>query len=177
MKIKSLLILLSCVFAFNAKAQFYTIGIGPEVNFPSGNSSNISGIGGGAAIKAEVGLSQKFGVTINGGVSQFVGKRYFNIRIPSETSVPLKGGFKYYGSENFYVEGQLGANIPISGNASKGFVWSPGVGTYLKMRNSDNLLDIGLRYEGWSSRRTIANNATFSTFNFVGLRMAYVFNL
>lgn len=179
MKIKTLLTLISCVFILaTAQAQVSTIGIGPELNVPTGNSSNISSIGGSLALKAEFGLSPKMGLTINGGITSFLGRNYFGIRTPTETAFPLKGGFKYYTSPNFYVEGQLGANIPISGNAKAGFVWSPGIGTYLKLRNSDNFLDVGLRYEGWSSRRTITTTSTtFSTFSFIGLRVAYAFNL
>ncbi|TKB99375.1 hypothetical protein [Pedobacter cryotolerans] len=179
MRIRTLLTMLICVFIFTTtKAQISTIGIGPELNVPTGNSSNISSIGASAAIKVELGLSPKTGLTINSGITSFLGRNYFGIRTPAETAVPLKGGFKYYTSPNFYVEGQVGTNFPISGNAKSGFVWSPGVGTYLKLRNSDNQLDVGLRYEGWSSRRTItATNATFSTFSFIGLRVAYAFNL
>ena len=179
MKIRTLLNLLSCVFIFQtAKAQISTIGIGPELNVPTGNSSNISSIGASVALKAEFGLSPKTGITINGGITSFLGRTYFGIRTPTETAVPLKGGFKYYTSPNFYVEGQVGTYIPISGNANMGFAWSPGIGTYLKLRDTDNFLDVGLRYEGWSSRRTItATSTTFSTFSFIGLRVAYAFNL
>lgn len=179
MKLKSFYILISFVFALTAtKAQISTIGIGPELNVPTGNSSSISSIGASVALKAEFGLSPKTGITINGGYTSFLGRTYFGIRTPTETSIPLKGGFKYYTSPNFYVEGQVGANIPISGNAKAGFVWSPGVGTYLKLHNTDNFLDVGLRYEGWSSRRTItATTTTFSTFSFIGLRVAYAFTL
>lgn len=179
MKIKTLFAIISCVFIFTAaKAQISTIGIGPELNVPTGNSSNISSIGTSGGLKAEFGLSPKTGLTINAGITSFLGRNYFGIRTPTETSAPLKGGFKYYTSPNFYVEGQMGINIPITGNANTGFVWSPGVGTYLKLRNSDNLLDVGLRYEGWSSRRTItAISTTFSTFSFIGLRVSYAFNL
>lgn len=179
MKIRHLFTIISCVFIFTtAKAQISTIGIGPELNVPTGNSSNISSIGASAALKAEVGLSPKTGLTINAGITSFLGRNYFGIRTPTETSAPLKGGFKYYTSPNFYVEGQMGINMPVSGSANTGFVWSPGVGTFLKLRNSDNLLDIGLRYEGWSSRRKItATSATVSTFSFIGLRFAYAFKL
>ncbi|RZL32819.1 MAG: hypothetical protein EOP00_33515, partial [Pedobacter sp.] len=156
MNIRTILTFLGCVFILmKANAQISTIGIGPELNVPTGNSSNISSIGASAALKAEFGLSPNTGLTLNGGITSFLGRNYFGIRTPTETAAPLKAGFKYYTSPNFYVEGQLGSNIPISGNGKAGFVWSPGIGTYLKLRNSDNLLDVGLRYEGWSSRRTI----------------------
>lgn len=179
MKFKAILIILFLAIFFDEiKAQHYNIAIGPEFNFPSGNSSNVSTVGVGGALKAEIGLSSSFGLTANGGLVSFFGQKYFGVRTPTETSVPLKAGFKYYSSPNFYLEGQVGANIPISGNADLGFIWSPGIGSYINLGNSKNKLDVGLRYEGWSNSRPITlTTSKFSTFGFIGLRGAYVFGL
>ena len=179
MKAKHIIVTLLSTFIFlTTKAQHYNIAVGPEFNIPSGNSSNVSTIGLAAAVKAEIGLSPMFGLTVNASYANFFGQEYFGIRTPRETSVPLKAGFKYYTSTNFYVEGQIGTNVPLSGNADLGFVWSPGIGSYINLRNTDNKLDVGLRYEGWSNSRNITSTSTkFSTFAFIGLRVAYVFSV
>lgn len=179
MRVKYIIATLLSIFIFlQTKAQYYNIAVGPEFNIPSGNSSNVSTIGLGAALKAEIGLSPIFALTANASYTNFFGQEYFGIRTPRETSVPLKAGFKYYTSANFYVEGQIGTNVPLSGNADLGFVWSPGIGSYINLKNSENKLDVGLRYEGWSNSRNITATSTkFSTFAFIGLRVAYAFNL
>lgn len=159
-------------------AQFNHVSIGGEVNIPSGNSSNISAIGLGGGIKAEVVLSTRVALTANGSVVSFLGRRFLGVTSPAQTSIPVKGGFKYYTSPNFYFEGQLGANFPTGDQANTGFVWSPGLGGFIKLRNSDHKIDVGLRYESWSSARNIGSpNARTSSFGFVGLRVAYAFSL
>jgi len=179
MKGRALIIVFVSIFCYQqSNAQSYNLSIGPEINIPSGNSSNISSIGFGGGLKAEIGLSQKFSITANGSVVSFLGRKYFGVTSPAETSIPVKAGLKYYTSPGFYFEGQFGVNLPISGNANTGFAWSPGLGTFIKLRNSENKIDIGIRYEGWSSNRLItATNAKFSTFGFIGLRAAYTLNL
>jgi len=172
------LLFLSLLIGKNVSAQYNNIGIGAEINVPSGNSSNISAIGFGGGLKAEIGLSNKFALTAHGSWVSFLGRNYFGVTTAAETSVPVKAGLKYYPSQNFYFEGQLGANLALSGNGSTGFAWSPGFGTFIKMGSSDHKLDVGLRYEGWSSSRVITGtNSVFSTFGFIGLRAAYAFAL
>lgn len=155
----------------SASAQRSNIVIGPELNVPSGNSSNRSAIGVGGYLKAEVGLSEKFSITGSGGLASFLGKKFGRERAATLSYFPVKAGLKYYTESNFYFEGQLGAAFPNSSNEKRAFAWSPGAGTFIKSRNSNNQLDIGLRYEGWSG----ANSNT--TFSFFSLRAGYAFNL
>ena len=168
--------MLLLVVISSSKAQRYNLAIGAEINIPSGNSSNISAIGFGGGLKAEIGLSRKFAFTANGNFHNFIGKRYFGVSTQDLTAIPIKAGFKYYTSADFYFEGQLGAAFPLKSSSKTGLAWSPGFGTYLKLKGT-NSLDVGLRYEGWTNSR-ISNNATakFSTFNFIALRAAYVFS-
>ena len=150
-----------------ANAQRSNIIIGPEINLPSGNSTNQSPIGYGGYLKVEVGLSQKFSITANGAVVSFLGKKFIGPRQPTISYAPVKVGLKYYTESNFYFEGQLGVSFPFNENSKARFAWSPGAGTFIKSKNN-NQLDIGLRYEGWTDK---------TTFGFFSLRAGYAFNL
>lgn len=160
------------------KAQRYNIVIGPEINLPSGNSTNASPIGFGGYIKGEVGLSRKFSLTANVAAESFLGKKIYGPRTQSLSYFPIKAGLKYYTERDFYFEGQLGASLPINGTTKTAFAWSPGVGTFIKSKKSNNQLDIGFRYEGWtSSRILIPTGTSYTTFGFFSLRAGYAFNL
>lgn len=167
LKISAFLLLI----VLGVQAQRSNIGIGPEINLPTGNSTNQSPIGFGGYIKAEVGLNQKFSLTGNGAVVSFLGKKFIGSRQPAMSSLPIKAGLKYYTERNFYFEGQLGASLPLNRYAKTAFAWSPGAGAFIKSKNSTNQLDIGFRYEGWT------NNINSPTFSFFSLRAGYAFNL
>ncbi len=166
------------LLVLSVKAQRSNIVLGPEINLPTGNATNQSPIGYGGYLKGEVGLSEKFSLTASGAITSFIGKRILGPRQPTMSYVPIKAGLKYYTEGNFYFEGQLGASFMVNGSASKAFVWSPGVGSFIKSRNSNNQFDIGFRYEGWTSSGTL-NTADKKTaaFNFFSLRAGYAFNL
>ena len=148
-------------------AQHSTIGFGPEVSLPSGNSSNVSAVGLGGFVKAEIGISDKFALTAQGSLTSFLGKKIFGAKTPTVTYIPVKAGLKYYTSPDFYFEGQVGASMPINGKTSTSFAWSPGLGAYINKRDANHKLDLGLRYESWTS----------SDFNFITLRVGYLFGL
>ncbi len=168
MKIKFLIILLFIsLITIKLNAQQISIGFGPEVSLPSGNSSNVSALGLGGFIKAEVGISEKFALTAQGSLTSFLGRRIFGSKSPTITYIPVKGGFKYYTSPEFYFEGQMGVVTPINGKTGTSFTWSPGLGTFINKRGSDHKLDLGLRYESWTS----------SKFNFISVRVGYLFGL
>ncbi len=174
LKILSVLILL----VLSVKAQRSNIVIGPELNLPTGNATNQSPIGYGGYLKGEVGLSEKFSLTASGAIASFIGKKIFGHRQPTMSYVPVKAGLKYYTEGNFYFEGQLGASFMVNGTASSAFVWSPGVGSFIRSRNSNNQFDIGFRYEGWTSSRTLNTaDKNYTTFSFFSLRAGYAFNL
>lgn len=165
-KLKMLTLLLLVVLS--AKAQRSNVVIGPEINLPSGNSTNRSPIGFGGYLKGELGLTQKFSITGNGAVVSFLGKKFYGPRAETLSYVPVKAGLKYYTDKDFYFEGQLGASFPLNGGSETAFAWSPGAGTFIKNRKNNNQLDIGVRYEGWTSN---------TTFGFFSLRAGYAFNL
>lgn len=168
MKIKSLvLVLFFATIILKVNAQQATIGLGPEVSFPSGNSSNISAIGLGGFVKAELDVSEKFAVTAQGSLTSFLGKRFFGAKTPTVTYIPLKAGLKYYTSPEFYFEGQMGAVMPLNGKTATSFALSPGLGAYINKKGADHKIDVGLRYESW----------TKSKFNFITFRVGYLFGL
>ncbi|WP_090992687.1 hypothetical protein [Pedobacter insulae] len=179
MDLKSLKVFSILMFVFfGVNAQRSNIVIGPELNLPTGNATNESPIGFGGYLKGEVGLSEKFSITASVAITSFLGKKIIGPRQPTVSYLPVKAGLKYYTDRNFYFEGQLGTRFKIDGNANTTFVWSPGVGSLIKSRNSNNQFDIGLRYEGWTSSRTINTiEKNYTTFSFFSLRAGYAFNL
>lgn len=178
---KTNLFLFLILFLFNINfvhAQRRSIVIGSALNFPSGNASNISGIGAGLSLKGEFGISPKYALTTSGSVLGFLGKRYLGPRTPTLYYVPVKAGLKYYTSDDFYLEGQIGASLPLNGNVKSVFIWSPGVGTTLNIRNHQNQIDLGLRYEGWLNTNVLNKDITKNTtFGFFGLSAGYSFGL
>jgi hypothetical protein len=168
MKIKFLILtFFISTLLIKVNAQQATIGFGPEVSLPSGNSSNISAVGLGGFVKAEIDISAKLALTAQGSLTSFLGKKFFGVKTSTITYVPVKAGLKYYTSPDFYFEGQLGASMPINAKTTTSFAWSPGLGAYINKRDATHKLDLGLRYESWTS----------SKFNFITLRVGYLFGL
>lgn len=161
-----ILVFLFTVVTLGVKAQTM-LGFGPEVSLPSGNSSNVSAIGLGGFVKAELGVSEKIALTAQGSLTSFLGKRFFGAKTPTITYVPVKAGLKYYTSPEFYFEGQIGAAMPINGKTGTSFVLSPGLGAFINKKGADHKIDLGLRYESW----------TASKFNFITVRVGYFFGL
>lgn len=168
MQFKSLvLIFIFAIITVKANAQQATLGFGPEVSLPSGNSSNISAVGLGGFIKAEIDISEKFALTAQGSLTSFLGKSFFGAKTPTITYIPVKAGLKYYTSPEFYFEGQMGAVMPLNGKTGSSFAVSPGLGAYVNKKGAAHKVDVGLRYESW----------TKSKFNFISVRVGYLFGL
>ena len=168
MRIKFILLtFLTSLTFMKINAQQVMIGFGPEVSLPSGSSSNVSAVGLGGYLKAEVAISEKLAFTANGNIISFFGKKIFRAKTPTITYIPVKAGLKYYTSSEFYFEGQMGFSSAINGKTGTSFAWSPGLGTYLNKKGADHKIDLGLRYESW----------TRTGFDFVALRVGYQFGL
>jgi hypothetical protein len=176
-KFSLIFVLFLIIFILKANAQSSNVGIGPELNIPSGNASNITSIGYGGGVKLEIGLSSKFALTFNGSYINFAGNGNSGLKGSVITAVPLKAGFKHYTSKSFYVEGQVGSNVLIKGSGHSGLAWSPGIGALIKTKNSEDSFDVGLRYESWTGKNDSILGSSTSTFAFIGLRVAYAFNL
>jgi len=168
------------VFSISTKiySQEIRIALAPEINLPTGNASNTSGIGFGGSLKVEFPIADKYAVTANGGYNLFIGKKYFGNRVENIDAIPTKLGFKYYSSPEFYLEAQAGAAFHLGSVSRTSFVWSPGIGTYFRTGNKNNKLDFGLRYEAWTnSSYGSTSNLKTTSFGFIGLKLGYVFGL
>lgn len=177
-KVFTFAFLISLSLVFKAQSQQVSIGLFPEINFPTGNASSISGIGFGGSLKAEYEITDKHAVTASGGYNLFIGKKYFGSRVPNIEAIPAKLGFKYYPTPDFYVEAQAGAAFYRSGFSKTSFIWSPGFGTRFKTGSANNKIDFGLRYESWANSSYSSNaNLKATSFGFIGLKLGYVFGL
>ncbi|MBT2564479.1 hypothetical protein J7E50_06555 [Pedobacter sp. ISL-68] len=152
------------------------IGIGAEIGLPSGNFSNLSGIGLGASVKADLPVAENFALTLNVGFMNFFGRRNQLFNVQDLTYGPAKAGLKYQLGESFYAEGQLGAALPLNKNQKTLFAWSPGIGNQFKL-SGGNKLDLGIRYEAWTGKNNTIGLNRSDTKGFAGIRFAYVFGL
>lgn len=176
-KIKIILIVFLFLSPVLLKAQnSASIGVAAEIGLPSGNFTNLSGIGLGASIKADLPVAENFAITLNAGFMNFFGKRNQLFNVKDLTYIPVKAGLKYQLSESFYAEGQLGTALPLNKGQKTLFAWSPGVGNQFKL-SGGNKLDLGIRYEGWTGKNDVASLNKTNTKGFVGVRFAYVFGL
>jgi hypothetical protein len=90
--------------------------------------------------------------------------------------IPVKAGLKYFPAKNFYIQGEAGASFianksDLGATKSAAFVYAPQVGVLFNV-GGKNYIDAGVRFESNSKFYTNGN-----TSNFVGLRIAYAFNL
>lgn len=154
------------------------IGIGAEIGLPSGNFAGVSAVGLGASLKADLPVANNLSLSLSGGYMNFFGRRNQILQVQDLSYAPAKAGLKYWLSEGFYAEGQLGAALPLSSGLKTLLAWSPGIGTQFKL-SGENKLDLGIRYEGWSGKRdsNLINTSSVNTKGFAGLRFAYVFGL
>jgi len=152
------------------------LSIAAEIGLPSGNFSNLSAIGLGAAVKADLPVAENFAVTLNAGFMNFFGRRNQLFTVQDFTYLPAKAGLKYQLGESFYAEGQLGAALPLNKNQKTLLAWSPGIGNQIKL-SGGNKLDLGIRYEAWTGKNNMIALNRSDTKGFVGIRFAYVFGL
>ncbi len=154
-----------------------TFGIGVEAGLPlSTDLKNNWNFGIGGSAKAAINVFEGGDVTLSAGYITFLGK---SVTIPGVGSakvgalgtIPLKAGLRFKLSEGFYGEPQLGYTFAkVSGSGSNsgngnGFTYAAGVGYMM------NQVDVGVRYEAWSS--TGGGNTV--NFSFLGLRVGYNF--
>ncbi|WP_025143182.1 hypothetical protein [Pedobacter jeongneungensis] len=176
-KIKIILFVLLFSSPVLLKAQnSANIGIAAEIGLPSGNFSNLSGIGLGVSVKADLPVAESFALTLNAGFMNFFGRRNQLFNVQDLTYIPAKAGLKYQLGESFYAEGQLGAALPLNKNQKTLFAWSPGIGNQFKL-SGGNKLDLGIRYEAWTGKNNIAGLNKSDSKGFVGIRFAYLFGL
>ncbi len=148
------------------KVKTFTGSLGAEVLFPESKLSATNKTGGGVTLKGEYIFSKHTSTTISGGYYFMAGKDRLNIKNPDISAIPLKIGARYY-LGSFYGAGEVGTIFFMGDNSRTGFSYSLGLGDKVNLGN--NVFDISLRHEGWST----ANNSR----GIVGLRVAYEFAL
>lgn len=137
-----------------AKAQsgHNQIGIGPEINIPTGNFGDAFKLGIGGSVKGMLGVGTAGQVTLTSGYTTFKAKNLPSGVDVKSNIIPILLGYRQNFS-GFYVEPQVGYGIYGSkisgmgsgydGSSSDGaFTWAAGVGYAMEQG-----LDIGARYQ------------------------------
>jgi hypothetical protein len=193
------LVLALAAFTFGAKAQSKTtttpangprLSIGVDAGIPTGGLSDGYNWNLGGSAQFELPVANNLFFTVNAGYNNIFGKKdaTVNITTPAGNTtvtgdvtdihlLPVKAGLKFFAVNNFYIQGEAGAGFLLNKKdlgytKSTAFIYAPQVGVLLPLNAKSNL-DLGVRYEG----STKYSDADGSTINFVGLHVAYAFNL
>ncbi|OOQ60551.1 outer membrane beta-barrel protein [Mucilaginibacter pedocola] len=145
----------------------FSLGIGLEAALPVGNLSNAYSFGGGATIRATIGLDASSAFTITSGALAFAPKDLGGgYKLKTQVNIPIKAGYRYMLSDNFYAIGEAGVTIAktYASNGSGGtvsasgssFTYAPGIG--LKLGG----VDLSVRYEGYSGAGFIGGRLGFN---------------
>jgi hypothetical protein len=156
---------LACL-AQKADAGKFSIGIEPGM--PVGSARDVSTFTIGGSLKYDLPIASKTWFTVAAGYTYFPYKNditvasigYGNIG-SGEGFVPLKAGLKYFLSDMFYAEGQVGAAFSTASGGGTSFAYAPGIGYQF-----DTRADLGIRYESFLTRNTTSQ---------IALRLAYSF--
>ena len=151
------------------------LSIGAEAGIPVSSLKDAYDWNLGGSVQADFPIvKDQFFATINSGYNNFFAK---NGSASNDLHlIPLKAGLKYFPVKCFYVQGEAGTSFltnknSVSADKSAVFVYAPQVGVLLNI-GGNNYIDAGFRFE---------SNTKFydggKTNNFLGLRIAYAFNL
>jgi len=186
-KISVLTLSLAALFTVKSNAQSADKGtisgsgirysIGVETGIPTGslNSSYKWNLGGSVQADIPV-LENKLYATINAGYNNIFAESDDIIKVNDIHLIPVKAGLKYFIIPTVYVQGEAGVAFInnksyLGDNKSAAFVYAPQAGILFPVGDK-SYIDAGVRYEGNSK---FSNNG--SSNNFLGLRVAYAFNL
>lgn len=168
---KKLIILsIICSFLFfNSQAQGpingFKVGGGLSVVIPASNLKNYS-VGVGLDLLAHYGITSQFAITGDVGYTTLFPKEEdansFNI-------IPIRGGIRFYPSNNLYLGGKAGVGIMTMKDFPNQNAFAYALGGGFRM---DDKLDIGLNYEGLSRKE----NNIKSSLGYISLRLGYFFN-
>ncbi len=151
----------SSTTATSGRSSKFSIGV--DAGRPVGKASDVYNFAIGGSLKYDALIATDLFVTFSGGYESFLVKNSLKSQLGISNSgyIPLKAGLKYYFSEGFFGEGQLGIAIATQSNGGTAFAYAPGIGYTF-----DGGFEAGLRYEDWSKNGTIGQ---------VALRLAYGF--
>jgi hypothetical protein len=154
-----------CVIAYaqQSVANKKAFSVGPELGIPN---QSVFNIGYGASVKFEIPVVSPLSFSLTAGYNKF---KYKSIRVGSSVTpeaasfIPLKAAAKYYLSQGFYAEGELGTVIETNYQENKLFAFSAGPGFIFPIKGGG--IDLGFRYERWSNK-----------LRQTGIRVAYRFD-
>ncbi len=137
-----------------------------DVGIPINKSDN-TGLGIGATARYEGPWGTHTSAMLDAGVISFAGKTVGATSYPSWTVIPIQAGVKFYFDELFsglYISGQMGIHfISVASESQQDFGFAPGIGYHF------NKADVGIRFQSILG----ANNESY---NFIGIRGAYIFS-
>lgn len=157
----------------NAPNRAVRLSVGPEFGLPVGNLGDLYDWSFGGSLQVDLPVSDALYVTGNAGFNNFFGKKISGVDVGDLQLLPVKAGLKYFPAKNFYVQGEAGASFLLNNGAGKtaSFVYAPQVGILFPFSDK-TYLDAGIRFEG-NTKLTESGSAA----NFLGLRVAYAFEL
>ncbi|MBD1385934.1 outer membrane beta-barrel protein [Mucilaginibacter rigui] len=186
--IKISLILLS-LFGITPKANAQTsptkglikLSIGAESGISLGDFKNAYKANVGGSVQADLALGNNFHALLNTGYMQFLGKdNAFGAGLSANDLhyLPVMTGIKYFPNAHFYLQAAAGAAFALNKSdvgfsKTAGFLYVPQAGYEFPL-SKNSFIDAGIRYE--ATTKFISNNSA-SKINFIGLRVAYGFNL
>jgi len=159
--------------------QSYTSGIrlsvGADAGVPVGSLKDNYDWSAGGSVQADFPvIKNQLYAIVTGGYNNFFAKNSSNL--DDIHMIPVKAGLKFFPVKNVYVQGEAGASFITNKNdlgfsKSAVFAYAPQAGVLFNV-GGKNYIDAGFRFEG--------NTKFFDggkTNNFLGLRVAYAFNL
>jgi len=194
----SVLALAFAGFALGSKAQTSTptstqsstsgpngivLSVGVDAGIPTGNLNNAYNWNIGGSVQADIPvIPHQLFVTVNAGYNSIQGKKNIGgIQGLDATNIqllPVKAGLKYFPVSHIYIQGEAGAAFALNKSdlgfdKSAAFVYAPQVGVQFPL-GGKSYIDAGVRYEGTTKFSSVNDD---SKVNFVGLRVAYAFDL
>ncbi|RWY57149.1 outer membrane beta-barrel protein [Mucilaginibacter gilvus] len=149
----------TCLAQSDSDAAKFSIGV--NLGLPTGVAHDISSFAPGIDVKYDLPISTGTFFTISAGYTRFLynsdtkdALKSLGVDKSGAGFVPLKAGIKYYFSDGFYGEGQLGATFSTESGGGTAFAYAPGIGYTFA-----GGFDLGLRYEAWSKNGTTSQVA------------------
>ena len=189
-KLSTLIFSLLTIVSLNLKAQDINTPVTPkttnlgsgirlsagiESGLPIGKLNDAYNWNFGGSVQADFPIIEReLYATLNAGFNNIYASNVSNAA--DIQLIPVKAGLKYFPVKNFYVQGEAGASFianksDMGTTKSAAFVYAPQVGVLFNVSRK-SYIDAGVRFESNSAFYTNDSKS-----NFIGLRIAYAFNL
>ena len=168
MAVVLLVAVLTTTGALAQDVKKFSLGIGLEGALPVNGLNSLYSAGGGLTLRAAFGIDESSAFTVTSGALAFIPKdlKNFSDDLKAQINIPVKAGYKYFISDNFYGIAEAGMSfiktyIPnMNGGttsvSNSEFTYAPGVGVQF------GGFDASLRYEGYSGAGFIGLRAGFN---------------